>query len=132
MAKKKLVIDDDPALLDMMREVLVYDGYEVACLDSTKGVLREIESNSPDLVVIDYLLNCETNGGEICHQIKSNPFTSNIPVVIISAFEKVFLSLGDYNCDFFMPKPLEINELFFSFKKLTSSQMLRPSDITQV
>ncbi len=126
MAKKILVIDDDPALLEMMQEVLAYDGYEVECLEFTEEILSEIKSCSPDLVVIDYLLNCSVNGGELCHQIKNNPATATIPVVIISAFSKVFLSLGDYNCDLFMPKPFELNELFFNFKKLTSHKRPLP------
>lgn len=115
---KVLVIDDDRALLDVMKQALVYKGYKVDILSETHHVFTEILKYKPDVVVIDYLLKND-NGGEICHRIKNNPLTSNIPVIIMSAFSNVFLSLGNYNCDLFISKPFNLSELFEGFELCT-------------
>jgi two-component system CheB/CheR fusion protein len=65
----------------------------------------------------DYILD-GINGREICHQIKANPATCFLPVVIISAYPKVLLSLGTYGCDKFIAKPFDLNYLTSSINEL--------------
>lgn len=64
----------------------------------------------PHLVLIDYLLK-GINGGEVCHQIKSGYETSRVPVIMISAYPRVFESLGTYGCDEFIAKPFDLYSL---------------------
>ncbi|MGN6637713.1 MAG: response regulator, partial [Mucilaginibacter sp.] len=80
--KKVLLLDNDLDVLDIMQEVLSYEGFDVKCIERTDNIFPEIENYSPDVVVLDYLLG-ETNGGEICHQIKVNKNTSGLPVILI-------------------------------------------------
>lgn len=122
MRKKILVIDDDRALLDVMHEALVYGGYEVDTLCETHHVFTEILKYKPDVIIIDYLLKND-NGGEICHRIKNNPLTSGLPVIIMSAFSNVFLSLGSYDCDLFIAKPFSLSELFEGFETCTGGMV---------
>ncbi|WP_448698408.1 two-component system response regulator [Mucilaginibacter sp. AW1-3] len=110
MPKRLLLIDDDAEVLNIMQEALVYEGFEVKILENTRNVFQVIADYQPDLIMIDYILD-DINGGETCHEIKVNPATSHIPVVIVSAYSKVILSLGNYRSDAFLAKPFGLDEL---------------------
>ncbi|WP_345948029.1 response regulator [Mucilaginibacter sp. PAMB04274] len=105
--KRILVLDNDPAILDVMQEILSYEGFDVKTLEDTDNIFTCIDNYQPDLVLIDYILN-GINGGELCAQIKKNPLTSGLPVIIMSAYSKVLLSLGNYGCDEFIAKPFDL------------------------
>jgi PleD family two-component response regulator len=108
--KRILIIDDDHAVLEALEEVLQYSGYDVKTIAHTEDIFKVINLYQPDLILVDYILS-GINGGEICDQIKTNPTTSYIPVIIISGHSKVLRSLGDYGSDVIMEKPFDLNEL---------------------
>jgi two-component system response regulator VicR len=108
--KRVLVVDNDPAILDVMEEILGYEGFNVKTYSDTDNIFACINSFKPDVILIDYILD-GINGGELCAQIKKSPETSHLPVVIISAYSRVLLSLGNYGCDDFISKPFELDDL---------------------
>ncbi|WP_374166694.1 two-component system response regulator [Arcticibacter sp. MXS-1] len=110
MTKKILILDDDEAVLDALEAALEYNKFAVKTADKSDDIFKVIEEFKPDLVLVDYIL-AGINGGEICHQIKTNEATSHIPVILISAYPRVLLSLGDYGCDAFIAKPFDLSEL---------------------
>ena len=120
--KKVLVIDDDEAVLDVMKEALIYEGFEVKIADKADDIQSMISTYSPDLLLIDYILN-GINGGEICHQIKENNSTGKLPVIIVSAYPKVLTSLGLYGCDKFIPKPFDLDDLVGSIKSVLQGNL---------
>jgi len=119
---KVLIIDNDSDILDVMNEALTYEGYEVNSLQEVDNILPEIMHNRPDIVILDYILN-GINGGELCHQIKANYYTSQLPVVIMSAYPKVLQSLGDYGCNVFIPKPFDLDHIVNCIGELTNRQI---------
>jgi DNA-binding response OmpR family regulator len=120
--KKVLVIDDDEAVLDVMKEALVYEGFEVKIADKADDIQSMISTYRPDLLLIDYILN-GINGGEICHQLKENNSTGKLPVIIVSAYPKVLTSLGLYGCDKFIPKPFDLDDLVGSIKSVLQGNL---------
>jgi DNA-binding response OmpR family regulator len=110
MGKTILIIDDDPNVLEILEEVLIYSNFTVKGMQGTNDILKAINDYKADLVLMDYILN-GINGGELCHQIKANVKTAHIPVVLISAYPRVLQSLGAYGCDLFIPKPFNITDL---------------------
>jgi DNA-binding response OmpR family regulator len=117
MGKRLLILDNDPDVLEVMQEVFLYEGFEVRTLEYTTNIFNEIEDYKPDVIMLDYILN-GINGGEICHQIKTNELTCTMPVVIVSAYTKVINSLGYYGCDSFIPKPFDLSDLVSKVNKL--------------
>ena len=117
MVKRLLILDDDPDVLEVMQEIFLYEGFEVKAIESTTDIFNEITDYKPHIIILDYILK-GINGGEICHQIKTNHLTSAIPVVIVSAYTKVINSLGHYGCDSFIPKPFDITDLVSRVKDL--------------
>ena len=110
MAKKILIIEDDEDILQVLETVLVYNDFIVRGVDRTDDILQLVEEYKPDLVLTDYLLS-GTNGGKICQFIKKSPDTCHIPVILISAYPDLAISLGNFGFDAFIPKPFDINVL---------------------
>jgi CheY-like chemotaxis protein len=105
MKNKILIIDDDSAVLDILTECFTEEGYEVKAVAHVNDIYELIDSFQPNVVLTDYILR-GINGGEFCNQIKMA--YQNLPVVILSAYPKVMLSLGNYNCDLFVAKPFDV------------------------
>lgn len=118
--KRVLVVDDDNDILDIMEEILTYEGYKVSSLNQTDDIFFEISRNRPDIIIMDYILK-GTNGGEICLQIKGNPFTSDIPVVLMSAYPRVLNTLGAYGCNTFIAKPFDLDDIINRIYQLTNT-----------
>jgi DNA-binding response OmpR family regulator len=110
MSKRILIVEDDRDIRGLLEDLLGDEGYEVSALDYTESILQSISRFNPDLVILDFLLP-GINGGELCYQIKSNPFTMHLPVVMMSAFPRVLESLGDYGANAFIEKPFDIQSL---------------------
>lgn len=125
-SKRVLVVDDDNDILNIMEEILTYEGFEVSSLAETSNIFPEINRYNPDIIILDYILS-GINGGEICHQIKINPYTSGIPVILMSAYPRVLNSLGTYGCNTFIAKPFDLNDIVNRIHQLiTSSQSVSP------
>lgn len=124
MSKRILIIDNDAEVLSMMQEALVYEGFEVKAQEEADRIFEVIDDYQPDLIMIDYILD-GINGGEICHDIKTNRTTFHIPVVIVSAYSKVILSLGNYKSDAFLAKPFGLDELVQMVNKLLTGEVLQ-------
>lgn len=122
--KKVLILDNDEGVLDVMNEALNYEGFQVKIIEETDNIFAIIDAFEPDLVILDYILS-GVNGGEICHQIKANPETTDLPVIIMSAYPRVIKSLGYYGCDDFIAKPFDLDDIVDRIKNLIDGRMNR-------
>jgi DNA-binding response OmpR family regulator len=119
MRNKILIIDDDSAVLEILTECFTEEGYEVKAITHVNDIYELIDSFQPNVVLTDYILN-GINGGEFCTQIKMA--YQNLPVIILSAYPKVMLSLGTYNCDLFVAKPFDVFALIKQVNKLACTK----------
>ena len=108
--KRILILEDNQDILEMLTEWLTSIGYEVAAYHSVTDIVSLVEENRPDLIMLDYLLG-GINGGEYCSQLKKNQKTKHIPIIMLSAHQRVIDSLGHYGWDAFVAKPFDIEEL---------------------
>src|SRR5947209_19129198 len=85
-AKKILVVDDDPGILDALKLTLEDAGYEVQTSDKGDYAenLRDTNGGLPDLIILDVLLSGK-DGRTICRALKNRPDTQHIPIIMISA-----------------------------------------------
>jgi DNA-binding response OmpR family regulator len=113
---KVLLIDDDIAMLDVMESTLTYYGYQVVTSTYTDDIFAMVYVHQPDLVILDYLIG-GLNGGELCAALKRNQATQSLPVIIISAYERIIQSLGNYGCDAFISKPFDMTHLLNVIQK---------------
>jgi len=79
-----LVVEDEESLLKLESILLSSKGYDVTGVMDGKAALVQMATNPPDLVVLDIMLP-ELDGFEVCRQIKENPATKGIPVIMLTA-----------------------------------------------
>jgi two-component system, OmpR family, alkaline phosphatase synthesis response regulator PhoP len=85
MSKEKiLVIDDEEDILELVRYNLAKEGYRVACVTSGEQALREVKEGAPDLILLDLMLP-GLDGLDACRRLKSDPVTSIIPIIMLTA-----------------------------------------------
>ena len=102
-----LIIDDDRVALDLVLDTFNTTGTVLTALNSENGIEIAIREQ-PDLILLNNLIQ-ETDGYEVCSQLKSMPETENIPIIILSLESEVedelaALSIGAID---FIPKPLK-------------------------
>jgi len=111
MCKKILVLDDDLAILEVLKDTLEYSGYAVNTLSEGSAVFEKIQEYHPDLILLDVML-AEYDGREICRSIKQQHDSANIPVILISATHDLSKSLQQQGApDDFVAKPFDLDNL---------------------
>lgn len=80
---KILAVDDAPASLRLLTDILKEEGYEVSSAISGELALRAATRHPPDLVLLDILMT-GMGGYEVCRRLKANPATRDVPVIFIS------------------------------------------------
>ncbi|NCC30787.1 MAG: PleD family two-component system response regulator [Chloroflexia bacterium] len=83
--QKILLVDDTPANLVILGDEL-QDEYEVFVATNGFQALKMVDSNPPDLIVLDIMMPM-MDGYEVCRQLKENPATSGIPIIFITAMD---------------------------------------------
>jgi len=119
MAKKILVIEDDRDIRDTVTYVLEADGYEVTASDNSR-ILKSLPDINPDLILLDNWLTdwaSDASGQQISKELKSDPNTSHIPIIILSAVNNVAEIAEAGLADAYIKKPFDVDELLAMVKK---------------
>ena len=111
-AKKILVVDDDPDILDALRFLLEDAGYEVKTTEKGEYAenLPDTNGGLPDVIILDVLLSGK-DGRLICQKLKSQEDTKLIPIIMISAHPNAKQSVKAVGADDFLAKPFDMDEL---------------------
>ena len=105
-----MVIEDDVDTLEIITAVLTSAGYQVISgMDVT--TVYAIEKQPPGLLLIDNWLSGDKTGHDICFQLKQNPATSFIPVILISGTMNLEDTAQRCGADGFICKPFDIDQL---------------------
>jgi|SRR5215207_9802275 len=107
-AKTILVVDDEPVLRAIVREILHEEGYTVIEAADGRVMLEIIARERPDLVLMDVMMP-GVDGREAYRQLRSRPEHRDVPVVMMSA--AVQPHGLDPSIAGFMAKPFDITEL---------------------
>ena len=107
-----LIVDDIPENLQLLAGMLSEQGYIVRLAPDGQLALQFVQSNPPDLILLDILMP-DMDGYEVCKQLKTSPTTQDIPVIFISALHEVFdkvkaFSFGGVD---YVTKPFEVREV---------------------
>jgi CheY-like chemotaxis protein len=114
-APRILVVDDTPALLDVVRECLEAEGYDVqTCLESRYAVAMA-RARPPDVLMLDVVMP-EVSGWEVLAHLRADPAFAGLPVIVCTAY--VAEAMGrlaelkgpDQHLGL-LPKPFDLDEL---------------------
>ena len=109
MAKKILTVEDDPNILDVIRLILISEGYEVQTSDG-KDIYNVISNWQPDVILMDIGLG-ELDGRDICRNIRADSKTRHLNIILMSAQLAGKDIITEHQANAFMSKPFEIDSL---------------------
>ena len=117
--KHIVIIEDDTSLLALLGKLLQAEGYRVTALERLSTMEELIELKADCFLIDEQLPNA--NGHAICIFLKSKQQTKAVPVILMSAFEKLeyFADLSGANA--YLKKPFERQELLNVLKKALSN-----------
>jgi two-component system, OmpR family, response regulator VicR len=109
MAKRILIVDDEPLIVKGLKYSLEQDGYETASASDGEDAVQTFFASSFDLVLLDVMLP-KASGIEVCQRIREK---SNVPIIMLTAKgEDMDKILGlEYGADDYMTKPFNILEV---------------------
>lgn len=106
-----LVVDSSRDLLDMFSLMLKKHDFNCVTTDSTDGLYKQLQTNLPDILLMDTKLN-GVDGREICKELKTRNAFKTIPIILMSSSSDKLKNYKKYNADAVLEKPFEMNNLF--------------------
>lgn len=108
--RKLLIVSTDTQFSNSIRAELRSRYFEVTELQSANNLFKELQIIKPDILIIDFILD-ELNGGSLCHQLKCNPDTRSLPVVILSDYAGMERFSAKFGCDNIVYKQADIYKM---------------------
>jgi two-component system phosphate regulon response regulator OmpR len=107
-----LFADDNEDMRLMLRDLFHSSGHEVCLAEDGLAALASIREREPDLVILDHSMP-GMSGFEVCRNVKRNPFTSRIPVLMLTAQSEIESKIEGFaaGADDYLAKPFEPQEL---------------------
>jgi DNA-binding response OmpR family regulator len=123
---KILVIDDDPAMTDLLRLVLTSTGAKVTTSNSSEEALGLIKEKKPDIILLDLMMP-EIDGWQLTRNIRGYCST---PIMILSVLDNPGLVAKalDAGADDYLIKPVPTGVLFAHINNLTRRQISQKND----
>lgn len=121
--KRVLVVDDDPAIVEMLVELLERDGrFEVATAATGFEAGLKLREFRPDVLVLDYMLP-DINGNQVCRIVRADPEMSGVRIIMVSGVVNPddVARLKAEGADEFLQKPFSIEQLVNTITELVNA-----------
>jgi len=118
--RRVLIVDDDPAVVDLISDVLANDSrFETKVVNNGFAAGMQAKEYHPDLIILDVMLP-DINGQAVCELIRQDPTLADIKIICISGMveEDRIAELKAAGADDFLHKPLDIDELIRRVSRL--------------
>ena len=131
-SKNVVVVEDEPDIVEVVSYNLKREGYTVTSKNRGDEGLNHIRNELPDIVILDLMLP-GLDGLSICQQMKSDPSTQEIPIIIISAKgEESDVVIGlEMGADDYLAKPFSPRELLARIKAVLRRGAARKENDSQ-
>jgi len=109
LTPKILIVDDEPFNVDYLEQELEELNYETISASNGREALAKIREHTPDLVLLDIMMPI-MDGFEVLSQLKADPSTREIPVIVISAHSDLQNMVHgiELGAEDYLPKPFEL------------------------
>jgi DNA-binding response OmpR family regulator len=117
-------IEDEIDMIDLIRLILVRHGHEVIGAQGGREGLRIVQEQKPDLILLDLMMP-DVDGWEVYTQLKADPSTQTIPVLIVTAraqFRDRLVLVRQTGLDDYIIKPFGPAQLIDSVERLLAHQ----------
>jgi CheY-like chemotaxis protein len=111
MERRILLLDRDPSILELYRELLGDEGYETVSEEMASLCPDKVEQLSPSLIIMDCVLHVNPGGLDFLQRLKLNERTAQIPVILCTAAIQMLRGVERYLKVDVLSKPFEITDL---------------------
>lgn len=125
MSHKILVVDDDIDVLESRKIVLEHNNYDVVSATNAAVAQELLETGDIDLIILDVMMEKDSDGFNFAQKVKSNPKFKNIPIILATAvnqrtkFKFDIEKDGDFlPVEKFMEKPIDPDDLIATIRGL--------------
>jgi CheY-like chemotaxis protein len=101
--KKIMVVDDENINLELFKNFLITQGYDVIAVGESKDVINTVKKQKPKAIIMDIIMPGE-NGDEIAKKLKEDPKTKEIPIILITA--NILKESKNLGTDYFIRRPV--------------------------
>ncbi len=110
MAKKILIIEDDPGIQLSLKDEFESEGFDVYSADDGLAGMEMIKQNPPDLIILDLMLPFQ-NGYQVCKKLRQEG--NNVPIIMLTVKDQeIDKVLGlEFGADDYVTKPFSLREL---------------------
>ena len=112
-----LAVDDDPAILDVVAQVLADEGYYVLTANGGRAAVELAREHLPNLILLDLMMP-EMNGWQVVAALRDMPQTRSIPILLLSARRDTQLMANDLGVSSYLEKPFDLDELLMCVRRL--------------
>jgi CheY-like chemotaxis protein len=112
-----LAIDDNSEILNVFRIILQMNGHELQGVSTKEQLLKSLKSKLPDAILMDVQLG-NTDGRDVCLELKSMAAYRNIPVILISASPTKLTGYKKCKADAALEKPFDLQDLINSIESV--------------
>ena len=119
--KRILVIDDNKDILEIISLIFEQHGFEIVTTSKGEETLSHIASFSPQIILLDVFLG-SMDGRDLCNELKDNPLTAHIPILMFSAHSSWDNILKVCKADDFIAKPFNVTEIVAKVNGLLTSK----------
>jgi len=131
MAKRILIVDDDPDLVDTMKIVLEANGYVTSAAADTTQAMARLREKKPDLIVLDIMMRTKSEGIWFAQHLREDPARRDIPILVLTGVNRdpemsgmpldPELDAQFLPSDGFLEKPVDTDVLLREVARLTGS-----------
>jgi len=119
---KILVVDDDPDFVEIMRTILLTEGYQVLSATNGDQALRQIRVDRPDLILLDVMMSTILDGVNVSQELAEDSELCKIPVIMVSSIAstehaELFPTDQYLHIDRWLSKPVQPAELLSTVKR---------------
>lgn len=123
MAKRVLLAEDEPNIVESLTFLMERAGFDISAESDGRVALEEALSNTPDILILDVMLP-ELDGYEILRQLRADPRTEALPILMLTAKgqredRETALECG---ADLFITKPFSNSEIVAAVKQLAAGR----------
>jgi two-component system phosphate regulon response regulator PhoB len=121
-----LIIEDERILVDVLTYNLKQEGFEVQSATDGQEGLRRAQSTLPDLIILDLMLPV-IEGLEVCRQLRGDPRTRDIPILMLTARSEEIDEIVGFHmgADDYVTKPFKMKPLIHRIKALLRRQHVK-------
>lgn len=126
MSRSILLVDDDPDIRNTVGDLLRMHGYRVECAAGGRAALERFAGPPPlpDLILLDVAMP-DMSGFEVLRRIRSDPATSRVPVVMVTAQTGDDDVMSGYRdgADYYVAKPCTLRQLLYGIRLLLGERV---------